>query len=606
MISLPHFLSPGFLLSLHLSALAAPQSEPNWFADAVWYQVFPERFRNGDPTNDPVRRSLEGTWPYKIPARWQPSPWTSDWYKLQSWEQDGRGFHVHAQLRRYGGDLQGVIDKLDYLKDLGVNTLYLNPIFESASLHKYGATLYHHVDKHFGPDPAGDLALFAKEDPGDPNSWQWSAADKLFLKLVAEVHKREMRIIIDGVFNHVGIPFWAFQQAKREGPKSKYAGWFHISQWDDPTTPQDEFRYRGWAGVSDLPEFRKDWNGPHPEAKKHMHAVVKRWMDPNGDGNPDDGIDGWRLDVAAEVPLEFWGELRGWVKEINPQAYLTGEIWWEDYRNHKLKNAAPWLKETFDGVMNYRFADAVFRFANEEATAIDATRFLELLWGVTHDYGYEKSLEIQNLLDSHDVARLGSVVMNPTARLDHDSSVKERPEYNIGPPDERGRRKLKLMASLQFLAPGAPYIYYGTEAGMWGADDPDCRKPMLWPDLRYDNESFLFTQKRREPVAVKFDDDLHRFYRSLCRRRHDNSLWRRGSFEVAGSGKRWFAFRRSLEDREAVVIVNAGDKSIALSPGELALRDGEFTLLSSLVDPGKPSALKNKFVVEPWDVVLLE
>lgn len=146
--------------------LATP---PDWAADAIWYQIFPERFRNGDAKNDPVPASLEGTWPYEVPAGWKVSPWTSDWYALQPWEQaSGKDFYHNAQLRRYGGDLQGILDRLDYLKDLGVNALYLNPVFDSPSLHKYGAARYHHIDRHFGPDPAGDAALFAAEDPADP------------------------------------------------------------------------------------------------------------------------------------------------------------------------------------------------------------------------------------------------------------------------------------------------------------------------------------------------------------------------------------------------------------------------------------------------------
>ena len=143
--------------------------------------------------------------PYESPPGWQVSPWTSDWYRLQPWERDGRGFYHHAQLRRYGGDLQGILQQLDYLQQLGVTALYLNPVFDSPSLHKYGVRYYHHIDRHFGPNPAGDGQLFAREDPADPATWQWSAADQLFLRLIDEVHQRDMKIVIDGVFNHVGI-----------------------------------------------------------------------------------------------------------------------------------------------------------------------------------------------------------------------------------------------------------------------------------------------------------------------------------------------------------------------------------------------------------------
>ena len=161
------------LMGLVQTGAAALAAGTNWFHQAIWYQIFPERFRNGDPRNDPDPASLAGTWPYKVPAGWAVVPWTSDWYALQPWEKaDGWGMNTNMQLRRYGGDLQGIIDELDYLKKLGVNALYLNPIFESPSLHKYGAAMYHHVDRHFGPDPAGDLTLYQQEDPGDPATWK--------------------------------------------------------------------------------------------------------------------------------------------------------------------------------------------------------------------------------------------------------------------------------------------------------------------------------------------------------------------------------------------------------------------------------------------------
>ncbi len=245
----------------------AAATAPDWAAHAIWYQVFPERFRNGDPSNDPTPASLVGTWPNFVPPGWRVSPWTSDWYELQPWERDGKGFYIHAQLRRYGGDLQGIIDSLDYLKALGITALYLNPIFESPSLHKYGATLYQHADKHFGPDPAGDLTLFSTEDPANPATWTWTAADKLFLKLIEEVHRRDKRLIIDGVFNHVGVPFWALQRAKHEGPGSRFAKWFHITRRDDPATPADEFEYRGCSGLKDLPELARDARNLHPDVR---------------------------------------------------------------------------------------------------------------------------------------------------------------------------------------------------------------------------------------------------------------------------------------------------------------------------------------------------
>ena len=565
------------VLTVALVLCLASAAQASWYADAVWYQVFPERFRNGDTSNDPTAASLEGTWPYFVPDGWQVVPWTSDWYRLQPWEKaDGKGFYVHAQLRRYGGDLAGILRGLDHIQALGVNALYLNPVFESASLHKYGATMYHHIDKHFGPDPEGDLALFATEDAADPATWRWSAADQLFLKLIAEVHRRDMRIIIDGVFNHVGIPFWAFQQARREGPDSRFAKWFHITRWDDPNTPRDEFDYHGWVGIKDLPEFRKDEYGPHPEVKQHFHAVLKRWMDPDGDGDPSDGIDGWRLDVAAEVPLAFWKEFNGWVKAINPDAYLTGEIWWKDFQTCTYWNARPWLDGAFDGVMNYRFGDAVYQFFNQPEP-ISATAFVQMLEGIHRDYGYDRCLGLQNLFDSHDTQRIGSAVVNPEHRQDHGGNLQSNRHYDVRKPNDAEKRRWKQMVAFQFLAPGAPYIYYGDEVGMWGADDPDCRKPMVWHHMSYATERAHPLGLPRPADTVESDKDMLGFYRTVGKWRRNYAVLRTGSFEVllADDAQRIVAFERQNADMQAVAIFNATDVRCTVSWTQLGLEPSE-------------------------------
>jgi len=202
---------------------------PEWAKKVVWYQIFPERFRNGDPNNDPIIEDIKGAYPHDTKLPWQIHPWTSDWYELQPYEKEnGKNIWFNLQRRRYGGDLQGIIDKLDYLKDLGTTALYLNPIFESPSLHKYDGATYHHVDPNFGPDPKGDRELIAKEIPDDPSIWVWTSADRLFLELVKKVHQRKMYIIIDGVFNHMGLNSWAFKDVVKNRQNSKYKDWFTI------------------------------------------------------------------------------------------------------------------------------------------------------------------------------------------------------------------------------------------------------------------------------------------------------------------------------------------------------------------------------------------
>ncbi|MFO0263664.1 MAG: alpha-amylase family glycosyl hydrolase, partial [Planctomycetota bacterium] len=233
---------------------------PEWVSDAVFYQLFPERFRNGDSSNDPDRKSLED--PNWVPETWQLTPWTADWYSRADWErQSGPNFYENGVFnRRCGGDLQGVLDQLDYLKKLGVNCIYFNPVFYARSLHKYDGNSFHHIDPHFGPDPAGDFALIASETP-DPKSWQWTAADKLFLKLIAEAHRREIRVIIDGVFNHTGRDFFAFEDIRKQGGSSPYANWYVIQAHDNPATPENELKYQCWWGVETLPEFANNEDG---------------------------------------------------------------------------------------------------------------------------------------------------------------------------------------------------------------------------------------------------------------------------------------------------------------------------------------------------------
>ncbi len=186
---------------------------PDWARTVVWYQIFPERFHNGDVSNDPTLADLSGAWPHDLNEPWQVHPWTSDWYEKQPYEQAhaGKDIWFHLQRRRYGGDLQGIIDKLDYLQDLGITALYLNPVFAAPSSHKYDGATYHHIDPNLGPDPAGDRAMIARENPSDSAAWTWTAADRLMLELIKEVHRRRMYIIFDGVFNHVGLNFWAFR-----------------------------------------------------------------------------------------------------------------------------------------------------------------------------------------------------------------------------------------------------------------------------------------------------------------------------------------------------------------------------------------------------------
>ena len=167
------FLQTFLLFSVFVTA--QQKFTPEWSKGIVWYQIFPERFNNGDPTNDPKVSDQNGAYPFDDTSAFQIHPWTSDWYQLQPYEQqNGKDIYYNIQRRRYGGDLQGIIDKLDYIKSLGVNAIYLTPIFWSPSSHKYDALCYHHVDPTFGPDPDGDVSMMKKENPLDEKTWVWT------------------------------------------------------------------------------------------------------------------------------------------------------------------------------------------------------------------------------------------------------------------------------------------------------------------------------------------------------------------------------------------------------------------------------------------------
>lgn len=613
-MSFQRFIIYLFLIIISINTIVNSQhiiKVPAWTKQAVWYQIFPERFANGDRSNDPKPIDLEGGWPYDVPKDWQIHPWTSDWYKFQPWEvKNGHDFYWNAGVRRYGGDLQGVLNKLDYLQQLGITAIYLNPIFESPSLHKYDATMYHHIDNNFGPNPEKDRKIWAEENPDNPSTWKWTTADQLFLTLIKECHKRGMKVILDGVFNHVGTTFWAFKDIVKNQQNSKYKDWFVIKSWDNPDTPKDEFEYVGWAGVKDLPEIREDENGIVPGPREHIHAVIQRWMDPNGDGNSSDGIDGWRLDVAEMVNHKFWKEFRTWVKNINPEAYIVGEIFWDDWQKDKMMNAAPWLQgDEFDAVMNYRFARALKEFILNKKTQIGPEGFVDSLNTLYKQYPTENNYVMMNLLDSHDVERVSSMIVNPDLWYDHNGNPSNNKNYDVRKPTERERLKQKLIVAMQFTLPGAPQIYYGDEAGMWGGDDPDCRKPMVWKELKYESEISHPFGLPRQKDEVKFDGDLFQWYKKMAAIRNENNALSLGEvqFYVVDEDKKILAYKRTLNNETIFVVVNNNENSnqINIKYGSFLVRKTNFVDL-----------VKNKKVVSnddslqlllnPYQIVILK
>jgi cyclomaltodextrinase len=542
-----------FVILVIGGSVFAQSKLPDWAKGVIWYQIFPERFANGDQSNDPEAEKVFIN-EKLIPDDWTITKWTSNWFERAAWEQKfGGDASHHYYERRYGGDIKGIIDRLDYLKGLGVGAIYLNPVFEAVSLHKYDGSSYHHIDVNFGPDPKGDRILMSQEIPEDPKTWKWTEADKLFLKLISEVHKRGMKIIIDGVFNHTGVQFWAFQDIVKNQSQSKYADWYIIKKYDDTTSIQNEFDYKGWWGAKSLPEFNRTENDLAEGPKQYIFNSTKKWMDPNNDGDPSDGIDGWRLDVAREVPIGFWKQWRHIVKSINPNSIIVGELW--ELSPDFISTSGP-----LDALMNYNFAFAVNDFFIADSNNITVDQFIEKLKQIDETYPEENLYILQNLLSSHDTERLSSMILNPNREYDRDAN-ENNDNYNPGKPTNRVYEKQKLIAAFQLLYRGAPMIYCGDEVGMWGADDPHDRKPMVWDELKYDNEIIDENSGFKTgfgSYTVEQNKDILNFYKKLIAFRNNHKAFSKGTFKFiyADNLKRLFAFERILGDEKFICVFN--------------------------------------------------
>jgi glycosidase len=564
------------ILSSYVSpSLAQNNLAPQWSKGIVWYQVFPERFNNGDPANDPKVADQNGAYPFDDRSAFKIHPWTSDWYQLQPYEKEnGKDIYYNIQRRRYGGDLQGVIDKLGYLQSLGVNAIYMTPIFWSPSSHKYDALCYHHVDPTFGPDVEGDIKMMEKEDPLKPETWVWTKADLLALKLIEEVHKRKMYIIFDGVFNHLGVKNFAFRDVEKNQQASPYKDWFDIKSWQD-SAAGTKFEYKGWFGVKTLPELKEDSTGIVAGPKEYIFNSTKRWMNPMNKGTAY-GIDGWRLDVAYDVGHPFWKDWRKWVRSINSNAYLTAEL------VYPIDKTKPYLEgDEFDATMNYNFAFIMHDFFVQDASGSSVTEFDRKLKELREAFGDSVAFNMQNLMNSHDATRLASAVANPDGKKFGDwgqyfnwSQKSNNKNYNARKPTPEQRQKQKLIVAFQMLYLGSPMFFYGDESGMWGANDPDCRKPMVWPGRKYDAETFNPDQSRHSPDEVVFDQDLFNWYKKFIGLRQQNKSIRLGSYNtlVTADEKRLYAFSRKLGNEEVIVIINRSNKPLSFTHPELKKR----------------------------------
>jgi len=430
---------------------------PEWVKEAIFYQIFPDRFARSEAVPKPSN--------------------------LEPWDSPAT---VHGFK---GGDLIGVVEHLDYLEDLGITAVYFNPIFQSAANHRYFPHDYYQVDPILG-------------------------GNKGLRRLLAEAHRRGIRVILDGVFNHVGRGFFQFNHILENGPASPYMDWFRIKGFP-LNAYSGQPNYECWFDLPALPELNTD----NPQVREFIFDVARYWIE--------QGIDGWRLDVPFCIDDDsFWQEFRRIAKAANPNAYLVGEVWREGSR---------WLKgDQFDAVMNYLFTQACIGFfvgdrLDEELVAgmgyapipsLDAQAFAQHIEGLLALYPWEVTLAQLNLLDSHDTARFLTLAGGDVSAL-------------------------KLAILFQMSYPGAPCIYYGDEIGLEGGRDPDCRRAMPWDETRWDT-------------------DLLAYYRRLIAIRQAHPALRRGKYVSLHAEDGVYAFLRCLEDEKLVIVLNNGEMTYCL------------------------------------------
>ncbi len=485
---------------------------PEWAKDRVWYQIFPERFRSGFSHPDRYYTYLTEKYP-----GWQKTGFGTDWYKRAQWEIDtGDPFWYTVKDRRYGGDLKGIYESIPYLKKLGINAIYLNPVFYSSSAHKYDHNSLHHIDPFFGPKPLEDIEIIQSEiKPHNPQNWVYTNADRYFFKLIAELHRNGIRIILDGVFNHSGREFFAFQDILKNGKNSEYCDWYDIKDH------RGDLDYSCWLGHRSLPEFARDKDNLSIPVLTYIENIIRRFTDPDCGF---EGVDGWRLDAVDCLPMGFIRHIQKYIKSCNGDALTVGELW----------HLSPeYVGDGFDSLMNYPFAYMnVEHFVDSAGTE----KYIESFNNYISSYNKDNIKVMQNLYSSHDTSRMTNIVMNPNITYRDPSHFQRtqifcNPSYKIDSLSPLLKNKRKSMIAMQFMFPGCPMIYYGDAIGMNGANDPDCRKPMVWADVDKEPEKRhpLFAYRRPENLP---DRELFDFYRKMIRIYKENSEILKGDSEL--------------------------------------------------------------------------
>ena len=457
-------------------------STPAWFGCGVVYQIFPDRFCRlelPDPAGMVGSRTIH-----------------ENWSNLPDWRPDAQGEVRNCDF--FGGSLQGILSKLDDLADFGITVLYLNPVFESASNHRYNTADYRAIDPMLGT-----------EDD--------------FHHLCQEAKRRGIRVILDGVFNHTGSQSRYFNAdgfysdtGAAQSPDSPYYHWYSFHPW-----PAD---YDAWWGIRTLPAVREDAPDYRDFIIRGQDSVVRHWLRA--------GASGWRLDVADELPDDFIGEIRTAMEETAPDSFLLGEVWEDATTKIAYSMRRRYLLgQELHGVMNYPFRTALIAYL----LGGDADEFRETLESLRENYPPHAFYSLMNFLSTHDTPRILTVL-----GADHvPGSKEERAVFRLSPARRQlGLKRLRLAALVLFTFPGAPTVYYGDEAGMEGWEDPFNRAGYPWGQE---------------------DSELKSFFSKLAHLRREQPALQTGQLHWRWTAGSLLVFARELDGQLLTTVVNAAD-----------------------------------------------
>ena len=504
----------SYALTVHVPGFAAP----GWARDTVLYQIFPDRFRNGNPRNDPQTGDPRYDDPVlALPWGTKPEGYCRNYatascpWRFDDTPPDWSPVREGPRGRDYmGGDLRGVADKLDYLRDLGVTAIYFNPIFASQSNHGYDTSNYRQIDPGLG-------------------------TLKDFRDLVAAAKARGIRVILDGVFNHMSSDSPEFDRYGRyddegacESLSSPFRPWFVFTTQNVPCGTAD---YVGWFGFDSIPVLEKTNAEVQEVFIRSPNSVARQWLER--------GAAGWRLDVSGDpsFPEGYWEAFRD---AVGPDALSISETWPKDTTTLRMLRG-----DRLDTTMNYRLRDAVIgllapgsfdsKGLPDSGRPLAPSEVAARLASIREDYADAAYYSLMNLLDSHDTER-ALWTLTPGAET---PAAREADAANVA----AGKRRLRLASLIQFTVPGMPTVYYGDEVGVTGDDDPDDRRTYPWAD-----------------TGGSPDAGLLAHYRSLAEMREENAALRDGDFRVllADDGEESLAYGRKTTRQAAVVAINRG------------------------------------------------